>query len=677
MELDDLLCNITRYKGVQLTMQDVSISSNTFYPIPQVTDKKTLLNDDGYRSMYKRSIENPNEFWEEQGNRIHWFSPFNRVKNCSFSPDNVFIKWYEGGKTNASFNCLDRHLKSRKNQIAIFWEGDSPEKSRKITYQELYEQVCQCSNALYALGIKTGDIVVIYMPMIIEGIIAMLACARIGAIHSVVFAGFSSEALANRIQDCKAKLVITADAALRGGKKTSLKKNVDGALDLPGTESVRNTLIFKHTGENIPWHTERDYWWHEIVYLQKKESLAVHMDSEDPLFILYTSGSTGQPKALVHATGGYQVYASLTHRYVFDYNNGDVFWCNADIGWITGHTYITYGPLLNGATIVIHEGIHNYPTPNRLSKIIDKYRVNILYIAPTVIRSLMANGNQSIENTSRKSLNLLGSVGEPINPEAWRWYYETIGKCQCPVIDTWWQTETGGVLISPLPGATRTKPGSATRPFFGIQPLIVDKKNSPVKQGEKGHLVIKNSWPGQARTIFGNHQRFINTYFKEHPGYYYSGDGAWQDNDEYFWITGRVDDVINVSGHRFSTTEIENVLINHPEIAEVAVVGCPHAIKGQVIYAYVVKYNNSITITDEETLVHELKLLVRKAIGAIATPEFIQVVQDLPKTRSGKIMRRILRKVCAGEQEHLGDISTLADSSVIRAIIAGQKNISA
>jgi len=647
------------------------MSSNSLYPIPQMTSARTLLDNHNYISMYQQSIDDPETFWKEQSSRIHWFTAFKKVKNSHFSADDVTIRWYEGGQTNASFNCLDRHLANRKDQIAIYWEGDEPNKDKQLTYQELYEEVCRCANTLKQFGIKEGDVVAIYMPMVIEGIVTMLACARIGAIHSVVFGGFSAEALANRIKDCKAKMVITADEGVRGGKRIPLKKNVDIALDQLGTESVTTTLVLQHTGADIGWKSERDHWWHDEVAQQSANCPAKHMDSESPLYILYTSGSTGKPNALVHTTGGYLVYAALTHRYVFDYQNGDVYWCNADIGWVTGHTYVTYGPLLNGATIVIHEGTPNYPTPNRLCEIIDKYQVNILYTAPTAIRSLMAMGDESITGTQRDSLQLLGSVGEPINPEAWRWYNTSMGKSRCPIVDTWWQTETGGIMITPLPGATRTKPGSATRPFFGIKPTIINEKGEVQKLGNKGYLVIADSWPGQARTIYGDHQRFISTYFSQYPSYYFSGDGAYQDNDEYYWITGRIDDVINVSGHRFSTAEIESALVAHPLVAEAAAVGYPHDLKGQGIYVYAVLANNA---PKNQQTIQTLKQAIRDDIGAIATPDIIQLVDDLPKTRSGKIMRRILRKIAANQEKDLGDVSTLADESVVQKIIEERSN---
>ena len=646
------------------------MAHDNLYPIPHKMLASSLLNEQEYTSLYEQSISHPDDFWREQAKRIHWFTPFSRVKNTSFAPDNVSIRWFEEGKTNASFNCLDRHLSSRGDQVAIYWEGDEPGVERQITYRQLHKEVCRCANTLRQQGIKTGDVVTIYMPMVIEAIIAMLACSRIGAIHSVVFAGFSARALAERIQDCRSKLIITADQARRGGKRTQLKKNVDAALASPNTDSVKKVLVFQHTGADVGWTTERDLWWHEAMKEQSSECPAKPMDSEDPLFILYTSGSTGKPKAIVHTTGGYLVYAALTHRYVFNYNNGDIYWCNADIGWITGHTYITYGPLLNGATMVMHEGIFNYPAPNRLSVIIDKYKVNILYTAPTVIRALMATGAKAIKSSSRESLHILGSVGEPINPEAWCWYHHTMGKNKCAVVDTWWQTETGGIMITPLPGITRTKPGSAVLPFFGIQPEIIDKNNKQQKTGTTGYLVIKDSWPGQARTIYGDHQRFVATYFSTIANTYCTGDGAYQDDDGYYWITGRIDDVINVSGHRFSTAEIENSLTSHPQVMESAVVGFPHDIKGQGIYAYIVIARE---VNISENIIEGIKSCVKTNIGSIAIPDRIQIVKDLPKTRSGKTMRRILCKIASGNEDNIGDTSTLLDSSVVDYIIQNKQ----
>ena len=642
------------------------MAHDNLYPIPHKMLAASLLNEREYTSLYEQSISNPDAFWSEQAKRIHWFAPFSKVKNTSFAPDNVFIRWFEEGKTNASFNCLDRHLSSRGDQVAIYWEGDEPGMERRITYQQLHKEVCRCANTLRQQGIEAGDVVTVYMPMVIEAVIAMLACSRIGAIHSVVFAGFSAEALADRIRDCQSRLVITADESRRGGKRVQLKKNVDAALEYPDTDSVNKVLVLQHSGADVSWMTERDLWWHEALREQSSECPAKPMDSEDPLFILYTSGSTGKPKAILHTTGGYLVYAALTHRYVFNYNNGDIYWCNADVGWITGHTYITYGPLLNGATMIMHEGVFNYPTPNRLSVIIDKYKVNILYTAPTVIRALMALGTEALKSSSRESLHILGSVGEPINPEAWCWYYQSMGKNKCAIVDTWWQTETGGIMITPLPGITRTKPGSAARPFFGIQPEIVDKDNKQQKTGTTGYLVIKDSWPGQARTIYGDHQRFITSYFSTIANTYCTGDGAYHDSDGYYWITGRIDDVINVSGHRLSTAEIENSLASHPQVMEAAVTGFPHAIKGQGIYAYVV-ISRGINIS--EHIIESIKACVKKNIGSIAVPDKIQIVKDLPKTRSGKIMRRILRKIVSGNENDIGDLSTLSDTSIVEHII--------
>ncbi|MGI2027325.1 acetate--CoA ligase [Endozoicomonas acroporae] len=645
------------------------MSDTSVYPVKPAALENTLVNNDQYLEMYQQSIINPEGFWREHGQRIHWFQPFSKVRKVSFDDHFVSINWFYDGTTNASYNCLDRHLEERGDQLAIIWEPDDEGEARKVTYRELHELVCRFANALKSQGVRKGDVVAIYMPMVIEATVAMLACSRIGAIHSVVFGGFSPEALAGRIIDSKAKIVVTADEGVRGGRTVPLKSNVDEALTHPDTHTIEKVIVLKHTGADIAWHRHRDVWWQELTALTSPHCEAREMNAEDPLFILYTSGSTGKPKGVMHTTGGYLVYASMTHQYVFDYQPGEVFWCNADVGWITGHSYVTYGPLLNGATIVMHEGVPNYPETNRISKIIDKHGVNILYIAPTAIRSLMAEGDAVVKDTHRNSLRLLGSVGEPINPEAWSWYYSTIGEERCPIVDTWWQTETGAAMLTPLPGATDLKPGSATRPFFGVQPALVDNMGRLIHGPGEGNLVILDSWPGQARTVYGDHERFVQTYFSSFKGMYTTGDGARRDEDGYYWITGRVDDVINVSGHRMGTAEIESAMVAHQQVAEAAVVGFPHHIKGQGIYVYVTL--NSGTDSSED-LKKNLKDWVRKEIGPIATPDIIQWAPGLPKTRSGKIMRRILRKIAADEFENLGDTSTLADPEVVNQLIANK-----
>ncbi|WP_422465569.1 acetate--CoA ligase [Endozoicomonas sp. ALC013] len=645
------------------------MSDTSVYPVKPAALENTLVNNDQYLEMYQQSIINPEGFWRKHGQRIHWFQPFSKVRKVSFDDHFVSINWFYDGTTNASYNCLDRHLEERGDQLAIIWEPDDEGEARKVTYRELHELVCRFANALKSQGVRKGDVVAIYMPMVIEATVAMLACSRIGAIHSVVFGGFSPEALAGRIIDSKAKIVVTADEGVRGGRTVPLKSNVDEALTHPDTHTIEKVIVLKHTGADIAWHRHRDVWWQELTALTSPHCEAREMNAEDPLFILYTSGSTGKPKGVMHTTGGYLVYASMTHQYVFDYQPGEVFWCNADVGWITGHSYVTYGPLLNGATIVMHEGVPNYPETNRISKIIDKHAVNILYIAPTAIRSLMAEGDAVVKDTHRNSLRLLGSVGEPINPEAWSWYYSTIGEQRCPIVDTWWQTETGAAMLTPLPGATDLKPGSATRPFFGVQPALVDNMGRLIHGPGEGNLVILDSWPGQARTVYGDHERFVQTYFSSFKGMYTTGDGARRDEDGYYWITGRVDDVINVSGHRMGTAEIESAMVAHQQVAEAAVVGFPHHIKGQGIYVYVTL--NSGTDSSED-LKKNLKEWVRKEIGPIATPDIIQWAPGLPKTRSGKIMRRILRKIAADEFENLGDTSTLADPEVVNQLIANK-----
>ncbi len=641
------------------------MSESKVYPVKAHIGNGALLDKEGYEAMYQASVQDPDAFWGEQGKILDWMTPYTRVKNTSYDPGHVSIKWYEDGLLNVSANCLDRHLSERGDKVAIIWEGDNPAEDRKITYRELHAEVCKFANVLKAQGVKRGHMVCLYMPMVPEAAIAMLACTRIGAVHSIVFGGFSPEALSGRIIDSGASVVITADEGLRGGRPIPLKKNVDEALTHSDTK-VSKVIVLKRTGGNVAWHEHRDIWWHDAVNAASPDCPPEAMGAEDPLFVLYTSGSTGKPKGVLHTTGGYLVYAALTFKYVFDYHEEDIYWCTADVGWVTGHSYLVYGPLANGATTVMFEGVPNYPATNRMSQVVDKHQVTILYTAPTAIRALMAKGKEAVEGTSRTSLRIMGSVGEPINPEAWEWYYRTIGDERCPIVDTWWQTETGGILITPLPGVTALKPGSATRPFFGVQPALVDNLGEPLEGATEGNLVITDSWPGQMRTVFGDHERFEQTYFSTFPGRYFTGDGARRDEDGYYWITGRVDDVLNVSGHRMGTAEIESALVAHPKIAEAAVVGVPHEIKGQGIYAYVT------LIAGEEPsreLHKEVKEWVRKEIGAIATPDVIHWAEGLPKTRSGKIMRRILRKIATGETDSLGDISTLADPGVVDKLI--------
>ena len=644
------------------------MSHERLYPILAEVARKAWVDEKKYFEMYDSSVRHPESFWGEQGKRLHWFKPYTKVKDTSFLGD-VQIRWYEDGALNASYNCIDRHLSSRGGQAAILWEGDSPEKKRRITFTELHENVCRFANVLKQRGVGKGDRVTIYMPMIPETAYAMLACARIGAIHSVVFGGFSPESLAVRIQDCQSKWVVTADEGLRGGRFVPLKANLDEALKQ--CPDVGTVIVVRHAGRPIAWVEGRDIWHHEAIANVSPACVPTEMNAEDPLFILYTSGSTGRPKAVVHTTGGYLVYVSMTHQYVFDFHDGDVYWCTADIGWVTGHSYIVYGPLANGATTVMFEGIPNYPDPSRFWRIVDEYKVNIFYTAPTAIRSLMRDGEDFVKKTSRASLKLLGSVGEPINPEAWLWYYRVVGDSRVPVVDTWWQTETGGILITPLPGATPLKPGSATRPFFGIKPIIVDNEGKTLEGPGEGNLCIADSWPGQMRTLFNDHKRFIDTYFSTFPGKYFTGDGARRDEDDYYWITGRVDDVINVSGHRIGTAEVESALVAHEKVAEAAVVPYPHHIKGQAIYAYVTLKANA---EPSEELRKELALWVRKEIGALASPDIIQWAPGLPKTRSGKIMRRILRKIASNDYDQLGDVSTLADPSVVDDLVKHRLN---
>ncbi|MGA7308681.1 MAG: acetate--CoA ligase, partial [Pseudolabrys sp.] len=622
-----------------------------------------------YKEMYARSVKDPNAFWAEQAKRIDWIKPFSKVKNTSYDPHNVSIKWFEDGTLNICHNCVDRHLAKRGDQTAILWEGDDPKDDKKLTYKQLHAEVCRFANVLKARGVKKGDRVTIYMPMIPEAAISMLACARIGAIHSVVFGGFSPDSLAGRIEDCKSSVIVTADEGLRGGRKVPLKANADAACDKAG--GVATVIVVKRTNAPVAMKSGRDIYYDEIAKTVSADCPCVEMSAEDPLFILYTSGSTGKPKGVLHTSAGYLVYTSITHQYVFDYHDGDIYWCTADVGWVTGHSYIVYGPLSNGAVSLMFEGVPNYPTTSRFWEVCDKHKVNVIYTAPTAIRALMQGGNDPVKKTSRKSLRLLGTVGEPINPEAWEWYYHVVGDDRCPIVDTWWQTETGGILITPLPGATRLKPGSATRPFFGVQPEIVDAEGKVQNGATSGNLCIADSWPGQMRTVYGDHQRFVDTYFKTYPGKYFTGDGCRRDEDGYYWITGRVDDVINVAGHRLGTAEVESALVAHPKVSEAAVVGYPHDIKGQGIYAYVTLMAGE---KPSEDLRKELVGWVRKEIGPIASPDLIQFAPGLPKTRSGKIMRRILRKIAEDEFGNLGDTSTLADPAVVDDLVNNRQN---
>lgn len=642
------------------------------YPVNQDIAINAHADEDKYREMYQQSVINPEGFWREHGQIVDWITPYTKVKNTSFDTGHVDIKWFEDGELNVSANCIDRHLATRGDDVAIIWEGDDPQDDASITFNELHEQVCKFSNALKSQGVRKGDVVCIYMPMVAEAAVAMLACTRIGAVHTVVFGGFSPEALAGRIVDSDAKVVITADEGVRGGRTVPLKNNVDDALNNPAVTTIEKVVVFQRTGNDIEWTEGRDVWWHEATAIASSHCEPEAMNAEDPLFILYTSGSTGKPKGVLHTTGGYLVYAAMTFKYIFDYQEGEVFWCTADVGWITGHTYLIYGPLANGAKTILFEGVPNYPSTSRMSEVVDKHNVNILYTAPTAIRALMAHGKEAIEGTSRSSLRVMGSVGEPINPEAWEWYYNTIGDARCPIVDTWWQTETGGILISPLPGATALKPGSATRPFFGVQPALVDNMGNLIEGAADGNLVITDSWPGQMRTIYGDHDRFEQTYFSTFKGMYFTSDGARRDEDGYYWITGRVDDVLNVSGHRMGTAEVESALVAFDKIAEAAIVGVPHDIKGQAIYAYITLNSGEIPSAE---LHKEVKDWVRKEIGPIATPDFLHWTDSLPKTRSGKIMRRILRKIATGDTSNLGDTSTLADPSVVDKLIEEQRNI--
>ena len=643
--------------------------SEKIYEVPAEWKKRAWLDDAKYKEMYARSIKDPNGFWAEHAKRLDWIKAPTKIKNTSFAADNVSIKWFEDGVLNLAHNCIDRHLAKRGNQTAILWEGDDPKEDKKITYKELHAEVCRFANVLKALGVKKGDRVTIYLPMIPEAAISMLACARIGAVHSVVFGGFSPDSLAGRIVDCKSMIVITSDEGIRGGKKIPLKANSDAAADKAGI--VKNILVVRRTGAAVAMKTGRDVYYDEIAKTVPADCPCEPMNAEDPLFILYTSGSTGKPKGVLHTTGGYGVYTSITHQYVFDYHEGDIYWCTADVGWVTGHSYIVYGPLSNGAITMMFEGVPNYPTVSRFWEVVDKHKVNVIYTAPTAIRALMQAGDEPVKRTSRKSLRLLGTVGEPINPEAWEWYHRVVGDGRCPIVDTWWQTETGGILITPLPGATRLKPGSATLPFFGLIPQIVDAEGKVQDGATSGNLCIADSWPGQMRTVYGDHQRFIDTYFKTYPGKYFTGDGCRRDADGYYWITGRVDDVINVAGHRLGTAEVESALVAHAKVSEAAVVGYPHDIKGQGIYAYVTLMTGE---QPSETLRKELVQWVRKEIGPIASPDLIQFAPGLPKTRSGKIMRRILRKIAEDEYKNLGDTSTLADPAVVDDLVNNRQN---
>jgi acetyl-CoA synthetase len=643
--------------------------SDKVYDVPGEWKKRAYVDEAKYQDMYAASVRDPDRFWAEQAKRIHWFKPFTKVKNTSFDPHNVSIKWFEDGVTNVAYNCVDRHLDKRGDQTAIIWEGDDPKDDKKITYRQLHAQVCKFANVLKARGVKKGDRVTIYLPMILEAAYAMLACARIGAIHSVVFGGFSPDSLAGRIEDCASTVIVTSDEGIRGGRKIPLKVNTDAAADKAG--GVTTVIVVRHTGGAVPMKLGRDFYYDEIAKTVPADCPCEEMNAEDPLFILYTSGSTGKPKGVLHTTGGYLVFTAMTHQYVFDYHDGDIYWCTADVGWVTGHSYILYGPLANGAVTLMFEGVPNYPSNSRFWEVIDKHQVNTFYTAPTAIRALMQSGDGPVTKTSRKSLRLLGSVGEPINPEAWEWYYRVVGDERCPIVDTWWQTETGGILITPLPGAIKLKPGSATLPFFGVNPEIVDAEGKVLQGACTGNLCIADSWPGQMRTVFGDHERFVDTYFRTYPGKYFTGDGCRRDADGYYWITGRVDDVINVSGHRMGTAEVESALVAHAKVSEAAVVGYPHNIKGQGIYAYVTLMAGEVPSDD---LRKELVAWVRKEIGPIASPDLIQFAPGLPKTRSGKIMRRILRKIAEDEYGNLGDISTLADPAVVDDLVNNRQN---
>jgi acetyl-CoA synthetase len=653
----------------QIPHREEESMSEQVYEVPAEWSSRAYVDNAKYLAMYERSIRDPDGFWAEEGKRVDWFTPFTKVKNTSYDPHNVSIKWFEDGVTNVAHNCVDRHLASRGDQVAIIWEGDDPTIDRKITYRELHAEVSKFANVLKSRGVKKGDRVTIYLPMIPEAAFAMLACARIGAIHSVVFGGFSPESLAGRLEDAKSTVIVTSDEGVRGGRKIPLKANSDAAADKAG--GVETIIVVRRTGAAVAMKAGRDVYYDEISKEASADCPCEPMNAEDPLFILYTSGSTGKPKGVLHTTGGYLVFASMTHQYVFDYHDGDIYWCTADVGWVTGHSYIVYGPLANGATTLMFEGVPNYPTSSRFWEVIDKHQVNTFYTAPTAIRALMQGGDGPVTKTSRASLRLLGTVGEPINPEAWEWYHRVVGDRRCPIVDTWWQTETGGILITPLPGATRLKPGSATRPFFGVQPEIVDAEGKKLDGATEGNLCIADSWPGQMRTVYGDHERFVQTYFSTYPGRYFTGDGCRRDADGYYWITGRVDDVINVAGHRLGTAEVESALVAHAKVSEAAVVGYPHDIKGQGIYAYVTLMSGE---DPTEDLRKELIAWVRKEIGPIASPDLIQFAPSLPKTRSGKIMRRILRKIAEDEFQNLGDTSTLAEPGVVDDLVNNRQN---
>jgi len=649
------------------------MTEGTVYDVSDEWKKRAHVDNDKYLEMYNQSVDDPDGFWSEHGLRLDWMKPFTKVKNTSFEYDNVSIKWFEDGTLNVCANCVDRHLETRGDQTAIIWEGDDPNDDAHITYKELHEKVCRLSNAMKDLGVKKGDRVTIYMPMIPEATYAMLACARIGAIHSVVFGGFSPDALAGRIEDCGSNFVITADEGIRGGRPIPLKANTDEAIKIAEGDGAKvgHVIVVRRTGGDINMTDGRDVWYHEVTDAASTDCPPEELSAEDPLFILYTSGSTGKPKGVLHTSGGYLVYASMTHQYVFDYHDGDIYWCTADVGWVTGHSYIVYGPLANGATTLMFEGVPNYPDASRFWQVCDKHKVNIFYTAPTALRALMGAGNDFVKKTSRTSLRLLGTVGEPINPEAWEWYYHMVGDDRCPIVDTWWQTETGGIMITPLPGAIAQKPGSATLPFFGVQPQLVDGDGKELEGETSGNLCITDSWPGQMRSLYGDHDRFVQTYFATYKGKYFTGDGCRRDADGYYWITGRVDDVINVSGHRMGTAEVESALVAHPKVSEAAVVGYPHDIKGQGIYCYVTLMAGE---TSDDDLHVELRQWVRKEIGPIATPDLIQFAPGLPKTRSGKIMRRILRKIAEDDFSNLGDTSTLAEPAVVDDLIENRQN---
>ncbi len=643
------------------------------YPVSDELAKSAWIDNDKYLAMYEKSQSDPEGFWADEGKRIDWIKPYSKVKNTSFAYPDVSIKWFEDGTLNVSANCIDRHLEKRGDQVAIIWEGDDPADNAKVTYKELHGHVCRLANAMKANGVRKGDRVTLYMPMVVEAAYAMLACTRIGAVHSIVFGGFSPDALAGRIEDCKSDFIITADEGVRGGKPIPLKNNTDKAIEIAARDGqqVRNVLVVKRTGGDISWVEGRDLWYHDVVPSASDDCPPEEMNAEDPMFILYTSGSTGKPKGVLHTTGGYLVWASFTHQYVFDYHDGDVYWCTADVGWVTGHSYIVYGPLANGATTLMFEGVPNYPSTSRFWEVCDKHQVSIFYTAPTAIRALMQGGDGSVKSTSRSSLRLLGSVGEPINPEAWEWYYEVVGDKRCPIVDTWWQTETGGIMITPLPGATALKPGSATRPLPGVRPELVDADGQPLEGAVSGNLCITDSWPGQMRTLYGDHARFVETYFSTYKGKYFTGDGCRRDEDGYYWITGRVDDVINISGHRMGTAEVESALVAHDTVSEAAVVGYPHDIKGQGIYCYVTLMTG---VEPSDDLKKILVSQVRSEIGPIASPDKIQWAPGLPKTRSGKIMRRILRKIAEDDYSSLGDTSTLADPAVVDDLIENRQN---